>query len=406
MAFRILYLTAYIVFIINIGEIFSLDVANSVVKSLFLASGFSFLIGREISLVAITVMIVVTLMIFTLGALTDFPDFQWSLLINALNQYIFIYLLLSAKPTRSDRDTVLISAAWFALICSALGLVYQMVGLRTAFPIEFNTGQGRFAGTMNAAFLGGFAMSGMLASLLLSEIRSSRYYVLLAINAVILVMTGARVPLLIALSTCSTAFFYSRRRSLSEKFRGVIIGIILAIVVGPIIYVRYASRLESSGSSGRDIMWPWLLELSDHYPDFGIGFGHQYWSTPREVFILFTSNAAHNDYLRMLVELGYFGAVVFYVLLIFTVYYTHKKWGGKDRVAMAAFLGFLAIAISDNALATPTHFLIVVVGMFAACVSESRVDPTSESNFRRPRSKLNQHSLGAMQEVLPRATDR
>ncbi|WP_168990575.1 O-antigen ligase family protein [Aureimonas flava] len=367
MPFRLMYLAAYAAFILNLGDLFKIEAANALVKSLFLLAGALFLVGRELNPFALANLLIVTVMIFFLGSMTDYPDFQWSYLLNALNQYMLIYLLLSARPTAADRDTVLISAAWFAVACSVLGLMYQVAGLRTAFPVEFNTGQNRFSGSLNAAFLGGFAMSGMLASLLLTELGRPRYYILLLLNAGVMIATGARVALAVAVGVCGLAFLFSKRRTASQKITGIAAGVAAACVIGPIAYVRYAARMSGSGLSGREIMWPWLEELSARYPDFGIGFGHQYWSTPREIYILFSSMAAHNDYLRLLVELGHVGVWVFYILLVATVWYTKTIWGGRDPVPLFALAGFLAISITDNALATPTHFLLVLVGMFAAC---------------------------------------
>lgn len=374
MPFRLMYLAAYAAFILNIGDLFKIEAANALVKSLFLLAGGLFLVGRELNLFALANLVFITVMIFFLGAMTDYPDFQWSYLLNALNQYILIYLLLSARPTAADRDTILISAAWFAVACAVIGFAYQVVGLRSAFSVEFNTGQARFGGSLNAAFLGGLAMSGMLASLLLTELGRQKYYSLLLMNAGIMILTSARVAFAVALGVCALTFLFSRRRTISQKITGLAVGVAAACVIGPLAYMRYAARATGSGLSGREIMWPWLEELSSMYPEFGIGFGHQYWSTPREIYILFSSMAAHNDYLRLLVELGHVGVWVFYILLVATVWYTKQKWGRGDNAPIFALIGFLSISITDNALATPTHFLLVIVGIFAACapVEEGR----------------------------------
>jgi len=151
------------------------------------------------------------------------------------------------------------------------------------------------------------------------------------------------------------------------KLAGTGAGIALAAVLVPFAWARYAARAESSGMSGRDIMWPWLLSLSEKYPNYGIGFGHQFWSTPREVFILFTSNAAHNDYLRLLVELGWFGVYAFYILLTAAVLIVWNSQAcRRDPAIMQAYLGYLVLSITDNALATPCYFLLIVLAVFAA----------------------------------------
>ncbi len=336
MFFRFFFVLGFLLFASNILSVAGSDGGNAIIKTVLLLACAGFLVGRKIDFRIIFLLGVVLLMIFVLGFLTDYPDFSWSIVFGALNQVIVIYVLLAVRPTAKDRDTLLILAAWLPILCAGLGLLVHVAGIRSAFPLEYNTGQARFAGTLNAAFLSGLCMCGVLASFKLVDLGRTRYYFLMPLQLIILVLAGGRVASLMTFYLSVYAFYGSPQRSFSMKFAGTMVGLVGAAIIGPLAYSVFATRLEASGSSGRDVMWPWLLSLSEKYPDYGIGFGHQFFSTPREVFILFTSNAAHNDYLRLLVELGWFGVFAFYAILTLAVFLVWRSdYCRRDRVSGA-----------------------------------------------------------------------
>jgi O-antigen ligase len=77
--------------------------------------------------------------------------------------------------------------------------------------------------------------------------------------------------------------------------------------------------LESDGLnlSGRDYAWAFLIESFDNVNYFGRGLG-----SITEALIYETSNnlsafvAPHNEYIRFWYDLGYFGAVIFFFIII------------------------------------------------------------------------------------------
>lgn len=367
MYFRFSIGLAYFLFALNIGDVFNIARVNPILKTFFILAALIYVVTRPRDWSVLLLLVLCLLMVLFLGGLTDYPEFQWSLLFGALNQFVVPYLLLAGKPTERDRGFFLHLMAWMAVGASVLGLIYGAMGVFNPFPVEYNTGAPRFSGTMNAAFLGGYALCGMFASYKLGERGETKYYWLIGINFLILVATGARMALALAVFLMLLTFYLSPRVTLKTKLLASLGGLFLALVAVPLVWIRYAARLEASGSSGRDVMWPWLWSMSEKFPDYGIGYGHQFWATPREVFILFTSNAAHNDYLRLLVELGWFGVFAFYGLFIGAVLIVwFGKVGRRDNSILFCLAAYLALSITDNALATPAYFTLIIISVMAA----------------------------------------
>jgi len=107
---------------------------------------------------------------------------------------------------------------------------------------------------------------------------------------------------------------------------------------------------------------------------------------PRSVYILFTSSAAHNDYLRLLVELGWFGVFAFYTLLIIAFV---SAWNfisqRRDAAILITFAGYMLLSVSDNALSTSAYFLLPI-----AAVMTSGTEAKSVRRVRRVRKSRSQ----------------
>ena len=129
--------------------------------------------------------------------------------------------------------------------------------------------------------------------------------------------------------------------------------------------------------SGRDIMWAYLASFADDYFWTGIGYGHQFFATPRAIIINFGSAAAHNDYYRLAVELGYPGMIMFYLLLTLAMYFV---WSGRvvqrDPSVLIAYLGFLTLSITENVLSSPAYFPLLIVTIAGTANSYAGADTT------------------------------
>lgn len=391
MPFRILATFSYLLFVIKPGLLLGIEQQNAFEKIFFLLAALSFPLGRKVNPVVITLLGICLAMVLALGALTSFPDFSWLLLLGALNQILVIYLMIAAKPNSADCKLFLYLVPCLAPLCAGAGLFYHALGLYNTFPVEFNTGAARFSGTLNAAFLSGLSISGIFVGVRLLNIRRNSGVAFILLNLLILLAAGGRGALAVIVLVAPLTFLLSHRWDLRAKLTALGLGIPAAIAALPVVWVAIGARLQNSGLSGREGMWTYLLELSDKYPNFGVGFGHQYWIVPRSVYILFTSSAAHNDYLRLLVELGWFGVFAFYTLLIIAFV---SAWNfisqRRDAAILITFAGYLLLSVSDNALSTSAYFLLPI-----AAVMTSGTEAKSVRRVRRVRKSRSQVVLPA-----------
>lgn len=386
MLFRLAILVSYGFFIINAGAVLRVEAVNVLEKGAFLIAATLYVTSRPRSNVILILLALNCLLIFFLGYFTTYPGFSWSTLIKSLNQFFIIYMLLASVPTESDRDAFLKIAAWMPVASALLGVLYQAAGLRAAFGYEFSSGLMRFQGSLIPAYLAGVAMCGTFASLQLALANRPLFFGVAAANFLILLLTGGRAALATTVVVCGLSFYLKPRVSMKLKTVGTMVGFGFGVLMLIVMWERLATRFESSGANGRDIMWPFLESLAAQYPWTGVGFGHQYFTVPREVFILVGSQAAHNDYVRIMLELGYVGSVIFYVLLIFAVFWTWlSPHVNRNPIVLITFAGFLFLSRTDNALATPAYFPLIILGVMASIRYPDRV-AAQERPLRAPPS--------------------
>ena len=107
--------------------------------------------------------------------------------------------------------------------------------------------------------------------------------------------------------------------------------------------------------SGRDILWPTIIEVLRNYPITGLGPS----ATLREV--LDTGLSAHNGFLQIGLQAGYVGILLITVALLFV-------WRGlymqpdsmTRRVSIAYFIGFVSVNTFEAAL-TQNHFAFALL---------------------------------------------
>lgn len=369
MAFAIALCFAYALYILNIGLVFKLEAVNAIEKLAFLFAAICFVMTRPVDRRVLVLLTIVMAMVLFLGSLTTYPYFQWTILINALNQFIIIYLLIAARPSARDAKIILLLIAFAPVASSMLGIAYDVVGLRPMFGAEFANRAERFRGSLIPSFLSGLAMCGVIACVLLVLRRGARYVPLGILNLSILVLAGGRSALAVALAVSGLSLAFARRISFTLKYAFFVGGCLIISFVLLLTWDTLSTRFTSSGMSGRDIMWAYLVNLADDYFWTGIGYGHQFFTTPRAMVVSFGSAAAHNDYYRLAVELGYPGMVMFYLLLTLAMYFV---WSGRlvqrDPSVLIAYLGFLMLSITENVLSSPAYFPLLIVTIAATAI--------------------------------------
>jgi O-antigen ligase len=198
----------------------------------------------------------------------------------------------------------------------------------------------------------------------------------LLLNAVILTNSRSALVALVC------AFFYGFLFTANSKIRKYII-VALVCVLPAFLYLaddyfidRMSTLLISDAtstselnrvSSGRWAVWKHGIEMVKDYP-FGAAPGgfralaHFYMPEEELIFkpgMPYGVKAAHNSYLLVLVEQGFFGAFVFIYLCLSTVYYLGKCIKLLKKIdLMDSFMGYLVVAFNISFMS------ILVGGMF------------------------------------------
>jgi O-antigen ligase len=142
--------------------------------------------------------------------------------------------------------------------------------------------------------------------------------------------------------------------------------------------LRLFSVLGSGATdlSNRDMIWPVFAEAWRLSPVWGLGLGAGKIVLPPESLLahLVGTTAAHNEYLRMLVEGGVAGLVLLIVLFVGWVWTRTRALSLPDRIFMRlVFLGFAIHCYTDNVLiATSSSVFFTWVSAVFARSGEAR----------------------------------
>jgi O-antigen ligase len=134
-------------------------------------------------------------------------------------------------------------------------------------------------------------------------------------------------------------------------------------------------RFQSSSTSGRELIWNIVETWVARYPHTGIGFGHCGAVIPWHVSRFTGTEATHNEYLRLALELGYWGTICFMVGFLAVCMTAIKRFSFE---ALVLFGAFFLYAYTDNvffltyALLGP---LACIHGVLLTRQDEPEVDP-------------------------------
>lgn len=286
--------------------------------------------------------------------------------------FVFAFSRLSRRWAQS----IINATCWVPIINVIGGAALDLAGLR---PIFYESGGERLAGLGHPAFLGGLCLTAIYACLIeLYRDGRSRSLMLLAVNALILVLTGARAPLAYAVVVTSLTLAFLRSAALPPRCR--ILPLLLAATLLPLVIIL-ASQLssmrlfnvlsnEAGNLSGRDLLWPPFREAAAASPWFGwgIGAGNAIIPPTSELARVMQTWAAHNEYLRMAVEGGELGRFLLIALFVLWAVQHIAVLRRTDRIIMRlVFIAFAAHAYTDNVLISTTAcvFFAFVTAVFA-----------------------------------------
>jgi hypothetical protein len=325
------------------------------------------------------------LAIATMGTVAGVhPDLTPSDMLRSLIGSVTPFLLFFCVKPNGWPSAIRRAITWAPSLSVVLGFLPDLAGLRHAY---FESGGFRLAGLGHPAFLAGVCLPAIYAGLL-SWLRtgSTRTALLLGVNLAILLLTGARAPLAYAAIVVGGSLMFAPGAAVPLAHRLILV--VVGIVAVPAVLLlgeTYSSlRLfevldagEGGHMSGRDLLWPMFEAAAARAPWFGWGIGSGNLVIPRDGLLahLLGTFAAHNEYLRLLVEGGYVGRTLLLLLFVlWTVSHTSRLPRLERLVMRLIFVTYSAHAVTDNVLiSTPACvFFAFVASVYAAADETAR----------------------------------
>jgi hypothetical protein len=295
-----------------------------------------------------------------------------------------------ARVPRDWASAMIRATRWAPLISVAGGAVLYAANLR---PLFVESGGARLAGLGHPAFLGGICLAAIYAGLIRLYRDGARGdLVLLGVNFVLLVLTGARAPMAYAVMVTGLTFAFVSAPGMPTRRRWLLLVgaatllLLLVMMNHALADIRLFNILStrSTDLSGRDLLWPPFEQAASQSYWFGWGLGAGNFIIPpdSEVAQLVQTWAAHNEYLRMEVEGGQLGRGL--LIIAFVLWVVHNTRGlprAERQIMRLVFIAFAAHAATDNVLiSTPASVLFT----FVAAVFSG----TSPGNITARRSRL------------------
>jgi O-antigen ligase len=294
-------------------------------------------------------------------------------LLGSIAPFAFAFSRLSPNWGR----TIVRATTLVPLLSVVAGAMLDLAGLR---PLFLDSGGARLAGLGHPAFLSGFCLAAIYACLIeLYRDGRSRWMQLLAVNFLILILTGARAPLaygsgviLLTLAFVRSGAFTMRQRLLPVLLAGCLLPLVIVLSHEmPGLRLFQVLSSEPTNWSGRDLLWPPFEDAAVGSPWFGwgIGAGNAIIDPDSRLATLIQAHAAHNEYLRMIAEGGQIGCgllIAFFVLWV--AQHTRRLCHSDKAIMRLAFLAFAAHAYTDNVLIATTAcvFFTFAIGVFAS----------------------------------------
>lgn len=285
-------------------------------------------------------------------------------LLGSLAPFVPIWLRLDARW----RQRVILLAALGPLLALLAAVPLQVLGLYSLWAAEY-TGVPRLQGAGLAAYLAYLGEIGTYAAFAEYAVSGRRRWLYLAGAAYVCVLASAtRVPMATALLFCLIVLAFGRgpHFGTARRLRLWLLGGGALLAGGMLIGPSLLARTLSDGAgqaglnlSGRDIIWPLFADAVAQHPLFGQGIGTGRLLVPIEAVQLIGSNAVHNEYLRLAVDMGLVGVGL---LVLGHFAWFRREWRfltSLERTVVWAFaIGFALHSITDNTLIAPQATLM------------------------------------------------
>jgi O-antigen ligase len=334
----------------------------------------------------------IMMFLVTLLAADFLPWLTGAQMIKSLISLCLPFLFLHCIYRREAIDRYLNCIAWMPLVSVALGMAFDVAGLRPAYRAEY-TGAMRISGMTIPAYLGYFAYTGFFVSVYQLLVNGKRNQFWPAgINFLIIMLTGTRMPMAMAAVLGSVVLLIAPQRSLSMSTRVKVLFAGAILLCGAIYFVwpQIEARITGNAASlsGRDVIWEYYLLEIEKNPWFGrgIGAGVVLLPTIDDYRVAFTT-AAHNEYLRVLIDSGIVGLTIFMIAMIYWVNYERRYMVKEESIMFISFMLLFAVAsFVGNTLSSP--YSLVIFFTLALIIQRSRQHVTELARWSHPRRMM------------------
>lgn len=296
--------------------------------------------------------------------------------VGSITPFVFCF----ARVPRYWAEAMIRTTKWCPIIAVATCIPLALAGVR---PLFVESGGARLGGLGHPAFLAGVCLPAIYACLIQLYREGRRGdLLLLIVNSLILILTGARAPVAYAVAVTGLSLLTIRSATFSARDRIVLIlGLAsllpgLALLAGQLDDVRLFNVVanEAGNLSGRNLLWPWFEDAAAQSPwiGWGAGAGNAVIPPDGPLVAMLHTWAAHNEYLRIQVEGGILGeALLIGLFAVWVIVHTRRLPAPERRIMRLAFLAMSGHAATDNILiSTPA----CVMFAFATAVFARR-DP-------------------------------
>jgi O-antigen ligase len=287
--------------------------------------------------------------------------------IGSVTPFVFCF----SRLPRSWAEAIIRTAKWCPVIAVVACIPLALAGIR---PLFVESGGARLAGLGHPAFLANVCMPAIYACLIQLYREGRRGdLMLLIVNGLILLLTGARAPLFYAVAVTALSLMSIRSTIFAARDR-LMLGLValalvpvLALFAGALGDVRLFNVVanEAGNLSGRGLLWPSFERAAEQSPWFGWGVGSGNAVIPADSVIVQQLHtwAAHNEYLRINVEGGLVGRTLLVALFAaWIIVHTRDLPLSDRRIIRLAFVAYAGHAATDNVLiSTPACVMFAFV---------------------------------------------
>jgi len=305
------------------------------------------------------------------------------------------WLFLNVKFDDKTVDGLLLGIALMPIISVLAAIPVEMTGALNRIGEPFQTiqsdytGAARLTGMNYPAFLAFFGYVSFLVCLYKMVIENRRGFIfLLLLNLALIIFSGTRMPSLLAVMLAGLMIFFASKETLkgASKVNLLLLGLVFVSVVMVFYWPQLEARMFAQTSdsavnlSGRDEIWSYFLAAFHESPVFGKGVGAGV--VLLEDVIIYSSTAAHNEYLRLLVDGGIVGLLLYIGGVVVHLAFDAKYLTRDEKVLIFGFFFLLAIySLTDNALtAPPTLVMGLVVAIFLQKARRKHAERTAAAD--------------------------